>query len=153
MPKIQFTIDSDVPADRVFAAITDFSDDRPRLWPAISRDVYELHGQGENWAECTEGGDDFGGVWAKERYEWSPGEVRATVVDSNIFKSGTWVMKVEPRDGGSHIEVLNHRKVKGKGRAIAPILMVAGGPLLKKQFQRTLEVLRAESGAREKTTV
>ena len=72
---------------------------------------------------------------------------------SNIFASGVWELRVAPRDGGSHIEVLNHRKVKGKGRAIAPILMVVGGPILKKQFQKTLDVLRAEAPAREKTTV
>ena len=150
MPKIEFSIDSDVPADRVFAAITDFSDDRPRLWPNIAREVYELHAEGENWAECTEGGTEFGGVWARERYEWSPGLVRATVVDSNIFKSGVWELRVAPRDGGCHIEVLNHRRVKGKGRAIAPVLMVVGAPLLRKGFQKTLAVLRDEP-VREET--
>ena len=142
MPKIQFSIDSDVPAERVLTAITDFSDDRPRLWPNIAREVYELHAEGENWAECTEGGTEFGGVWARERYEWSPGHVRATVVESNIFASGTWDLRVEPRGGGSHIEVCNHRRVKGKGRMIAPILMLVGGPFLKKEFGKTLAILR-----------
>ncbi|MEA2448546.1 MAG: hypothetical protein QOG63_478 [Thermoleophilaceae bacterium] len=147
MPKVEFSIDTDVPADRVFAAITDFSDDRPRLWPNIARDVYAVHGQGENWAEVTEGGSDFGGVWARERYEWSPGHVRATAMESNVFKSGVWEMRVEPRDGGSHIEVLNHRQVKGKGFLIAPILAVVGGPFLKREFEKTLDILRAEPTA------
>jgi hypothetical protein len=150
MPRIEFSVDSDVPAERVFAAITDFSDDRTRLWPHISPEVYKLHGQGEGWAEATEGETTMGGIWAKERYAWSPGHVKATVIDSNIFKSGVWEMKVTPRDGGgSRIEILNHRKVKGKGLLVAPVLMLAGKRILTKALNDTLDVLRAETPDRE----
>jgi hypothetical protein len=145
MPRIEFSIDSDVPADRVFAAITDFTDQRPELWPGISRKLYEVHSTGDGWAEATEGSDVMGGVWAKERYEWSPGEACATVMDSNIFKSGIWEMRVTPRDGGSHIEVVNHRQFKGgRGRVLGAAIGLVGRRVLKKDFEKTLDILREQ---------
>ena len=38
MPHIVVDIDSDVPAEQVLAAATDFSEQRPALWPNISRE-------------------------------------------------------------------------------------------------------------------
>ena len=85
----QISTDSDLPADTVLAAITDFSSRRPTLWPNIDPGIYKVHEVGADWADVTEGSKFAGGVWARERYEWSvPGVVRATVQDSNIFKSG-----------------------------------------------------------------
>jgi hypothetical protein len=145
MPTIEFNVDSDVPADRVFAAITDFTDRRPDLWPGISRKFYEVHSTGENWAEATEGSDVLGGVWAKERYEWSPGKVKATVMDSNIFESGVWELRVSPQGGGSHVEVVNQRRFKGaRGKLLAAVVRVAGPRVLKKDFEKTLAILREE---------
>jgi hypothetical protein len=37
--------------------------------------------------------------------------------------------------------------VKGKGFLIAPILAVVGGPFLKREFEKTLDILRAEPTA------
>jgi hypothetical protein len=144
MPRIEFSLDTDLPADQVFAAITDFTDRRPDLWPNISRKFYEVHATGENWAEATEGTEVIGGIWARERYEWSPGEVRATVMDSNIAKSGTWEMRVVSRDGGSHIEVVNHRQFTGKGRVLAVGLVLIGRSVLKKDLEKTLDILRKQ---------
>lgn len=144
MPRIEFSLDSDVPADRVFAAITDFTDRRPDLWPNISRKFYEVHAIGENWAEATEGTEVVGGIWARERYEWSPSEIRATVMDSNICKSGIWEMRVASRDGGSHIEVVNHRQFRGKGHVLAAGLVLIGRPVLKKDLEKTLDILREQ---------
>ena len=68
MPRIEYSVDTDLAPERVLAAITDFSDRRPDLWPNISRKFWKLHDRGENWAECTEGSDVAGGIWARERY-------------------------------------------------------------------------------------
>ena len=90
MPRIEFTVDSNVPPDRVLAAAADFSERRPDLWPNISRRRYTVHERGDTWAQVTEGSDVMGGIWARERYDWStPGTVRATVVDSNVFAGGS----------------------------------------------------------------
>lgn len=68
MPHVVIDVDSDVPAEQVFAAATDFSEQRPELWPNISRDFWQLHDSGPNWADATEGSP---AVWAREHYEWS----------------------------------------------------------------------------------
>ena len=145
MPRIQFTVESDVPPERVMAAATDFSDRRPDIWPNISRRFYEVHDQGENWCECTEGSDVAGGIWARERYEWSGDSIRGTVLDSNIFKSGTWELRVAPGGkGGSSVTVVNDRKPKGKGFMFAPMMMLRGDKLLAGHLRKTLELLRQQ---------
>ncbi len=107
MARIHISTDSDLPADTVLAAITDFSSRRPRLWPNIDPGVYEVHEVGADWADVTEGSSIAGGVWTRERYEWSvPGVVRATVQDSNIFRSGFWEMRASSVGGGSRIEIV-----------------------------------------------
>jgi hypothetical protein len=45
------------------------------------------------------------------------------VTDSNIFKPGsTWEMRATPADGGSRVEVIGVRRLRGlKGRLLAPV--------------------------------
>lgn len=149
MSRVTFSLDSSVPADQVLAAARDFSDHRPVLWPQISRRFYKVHATGDTWADVTEGSDTMGGIWARERYEWSaPGVIRGTVQESNVFtQGGIWELRVEPRDGGSHIEVVNDRTGSSfKGKVIRGILAVAGRNILAKNLQQTLEILSREEG-------
>ena len=150
MAKIQISTDSDVPADTVLAAITEFSSRRPKLWPNIDPGVYKVHEVGADWADVTEGSSIAGGVWTRERYEWSvPEVVRATVQDSNIFKSGFWEMKVRPSDGGSHIEILQDRQAKGiKGCLLGGMMTLMGSRVYRQGLDKTLAILRDEK-ARE----
>jgi hypothetical protein len=147
--RIEFTIDSDVPPERVLAAATDFSERRPDLWPNLSRRFYKVHERGDGWCECTEGSDVAGGIWARERYEWSGNSIRGTVVDSNIFKGGTWELRAEPDgQGGSRVTVVNDRTPKGKGLLFAPMMRLRGKKLLAGHMQRTLALIEQEaSGA------
>jgi polyketide cyclase/dehydrase/lipid transport protein len=146
MAKLQFSADTSVPPERVLEAITDFSDRRPEIWPSISRKYYEVHEVGDKWAEVTEGSDMMGGIWARERYEWSePNTARATIMDSNIFKSGIWELRVEPRDGGSHVEINYHRQSKGlKGRLLGAMATLMGRRVLPADLRKTLEILERE---------
>jgi hypothetical protein len=64
MPHVVVDVDADVPAEQMMAAATDFSGRRPELWPNISREFWQLHDHGPNWAEATEGSR---AVWARER--------------------------------------------------------------------------------------
>jgi hypothetical protein len=100
-------------------------------------------------AEVTEGSDTMGGIWARERYDWStPGTVRGTVQDSNVFQvGGTWELRVQPRDdGGSHIELIRDRKGKGfKGKLIEGMLAVGGRKILASGLQQTLAVLERQA--------
>jgi len=97
MPHVVVDVDADVPAEQMLAAATDFSERRPDLWPNISREFWQLHDRGSNWAEATEGSP---AVWARERYEWSDNRVVGTTQDSNVWQpGGTWTLTVEPRNG------------------------------------------------------
>ncbi len=146
MARIEYTVESDVPAERVWAAVTDFSERRPDFWPGLSRKVYKVHARGDNWADATEGTDmPFGTVWARERYEWSGNRIVATPQESNIFRGGSWEMTVDPLpNGGSRIHVINDRKPKGKGYLAAAIMSVGGKRFLTKLMHQTLDILRRE---------
>jgi hypothetical protein len=87
----------------VIAALTDFSDRRPDIWPGLSRDWYEVYSVGETTAEVREGtGGKRSPVWAREHYDWStPGVVTWTVQESPFSKPGSFVSaKVDPKEGG-----------------------------------------------------
>jgi len=81
MAKIHYEADGEVSAERFVAALTDFSDRRPELWPNLDARFYGLLERGDTRAEVTEGTDVLGGVWARERYDWSePGRVTLTLL-------------------------------------------------------------------------
>ena len=99
--KIHYEADGAIAADRFIAALTDFSERRPELWPDLDAKFYELHDLGDTWADVTEGTDVLGGVWARERYDWSePGVVRLRLVEAVDFRPGTVTeYRVTPRAG------------------------------------------------------
>ncbi|MGH2736978.1 MAG: hypothetical protein ACRDKZ_15470, partial [Actinomycetota bacterium] len=77
---IQFEVESPLPPDAVLEALTDFSERRPELWPAIDPKLYRVHDVSASSALVTEGTDFMGGIWATELYEWDgSGTVRATI--------------------------------------------------------------------------
>jgi hypothetical protein len=128
--KIHYEADGAASADRFVAALTDFSDRRPDLWPGLDAKFYELHELGDTWADVTEGTDILGGVWARERYDWSePGVVRLTLQDSSDFRRGTvTVYRVTARpDGGCHVAVDFHRIARSlRGRLVGVLVSLAG---------------------------
>jgi hypothetical protein len=144
MPHIEFSVDTDVPPEKVTAAATDFTDRRPDIWPNISRRYWQVHELGEGFCECTEGSDIMGGIWARERYEWSANRIVGTVLDSNVFSSGTWTLTVEPLGTGSRVHVVNDREPKGKGRVSAFLMRFAGKRILTDSLRKTLDLIRDE---------
>jgi hypothetical protein len=145
MAKLTYTVESRIDPDRLLAAATDFSERRLELWPGIDPKVYEVHAQGDGWAEVTEG-TASPAVWGRERYEWSGSLVRATIQASNIFRPGsTWELRVEPRGGGSVAHVSVHRRTFGvKGRLLGAIVQLFGTKMLPKGFAKTTEILEHE---------
>lgn len=147
MAKLTYETETSAPPDAVLAAVRDFSDGRPELWPQLAPRYYEVHEVDGDHALVTEGTDTMGGIWARERYEWPDrGLVRATVEDSNVFRSGTWELRVRPRrGGGSHVEVRNHRRARGlKGHLLGAILQLGGRRMLAASLAETLT--RVEAG-------
>src|SRR2546423_15575547 len=94
MARVRYDADGALTPQRFIAALTDFSDRRPAIWPGLSARLYRVHQVGGTWAEATEGSDVLGGIWARERYDWStPGVVPIRILESPFFRAGpttTW---------------------------------------------------------------
>jgi len=145
MATFSFTLDSSLPAAAVLDATTDFSAQRPRLWPNIDPRAYRVRSLATGRAEVTEGSAVLGGVWARESYDWSqPGTVRATVQESNIFQpGGTWELCTTPQPGGGcRIEVTVRRRAKGlRGRVVGAMMTLMGPKVHKRLLQQTLAII------------
>jgi len=138
MAKIRFEVESPLAPEAVLGALTDFSDRRPRLWPAIDPNLYRVHEVTASSALVTEGTDVFGGLWAKELYEWTgSGTVRATIQESNYWHSGgTWELTASPHDGGGSIlrVVRNRRAKNAKARAFEGMMRLVGARILAREL-------------------
>jgi len=154
MAKIHYAADGPITAERFIAALTDFGERRPELWPNLDTKFFRLHELGDTWAEVTEGTDIFGGVWARERYDWSdPGIVRLRLLESADFRPGTVIeYRVTPNaDGGCHVEVDFQRIAKSlRGRVVGVAVQMAGSRRFVADLRQTfahLGRLEAEGGA------
>lgn len=140
MARVEFEVESPLSPQEVLSNLVDFGERRPELWPAIDPAVYRVHELGEGWAEVTEGSDVFGGIWARERYDWSqPGVVQATIQDSNFWHpGGTWALRAEPgANGGSRLTVVRDRRAKNaKARVLEALLRVAGARMLASELRK-----------------
>jgi hypothetical protein len=142
MPRVEFDISSGVSPDRFLAALTDFSPKRAEIWPNIDAQHLKIHEVGASSADVTEGSSIAGGVWERNRYDWSsPGTVRVETIESNAWRPGSfWLYQVAPADTGSHIHVtVDRRPATLKGRLIAVLLVLGGRRVLR---QATEQVLR-----------
>ena len=124
MPTVHVVEETRVVPERVLEAARDFSEQRAEMWPDVHVEHLEVHAVGETFAEVSEGNPwPIGYVWERLRYDWSvPGSVKGVVIDSNIFKPGsTWEISATAADGGSRVEVIGVRHLRGfKGRLLAP---------------------------------
>jgi hypothetical protein len=138
MARIQFEVESPREPDVVLAALVDFSERRPELWPAIDPEVYRVHEASPSSALVTEGTDVMGGIWATELYEWNgSGTVRATIQESNYWHpGGTWELAAAPRKGGgSTLTVTRDRRGKNaKARVFELMMRFMGARVLAKEL-------------------
>jgi Polyketide cyclase / dehydrase and lipid transport len=149
MVEIRFEVDTPLSPQQVRAAATDFSERRPQIWSGIDPKRFTVHTLGHTTAEVTEGSREFGGIWARERYDWSdPDLVVARVLDSNIFGPGSrWELRVRPTPaGGSRVEWTSVRQPSSlKGRLVVLILRVAGRQHLRGYLLKTLSKLEHQT--------
>jgi hypothetical protein len=152
MAKLHYEADGRIGAARFIAALTDFGDRRPELWPNLDSKFFKLHQRGDTWAEVTEGTDIFGGVWGHERYDWSePGVVRLRLLDAVDFQPGTEIVyRVNSLpDGGCHVAVDFQRIAASlRGRLVGSLVQLAGARRFASDLRVTLDRLdRLEPGA------
>ena len=147
MAKIQYEADGPVSAERFIAALTDFSPRRPELWPNLDAKYFRLHELGDTWADATEGSEFLGGVWARERYDWSePGIVRLRLVEAVDFRPGTEIVyRVVGRPGGGCHVVVDFQRIAAslRGRVVGALVQMAGALQFRNDLRVTLERLSA----------
>jgi hypothetical protein len=125
VPTVHVVDHTPVAPERVLEAARDFSERRAEMWPDVHVEHLEVHQTGATFADVTEGNPwPIGYVWERLRYDWSePGALKGVVTDSNIFKPGsTWEIRATPADGGSRVELIGVRRLRGfKGWLLAPV--------------------------------
>jgi hypothetical protein len=144
MPTTRFTVHTTLSPSEVLGLMTDFGPERPSRWPNLDQAHFEVHGQGPDWAEVTEG-NAMG--WERERYSWdtAAGTVAIDTLDSNLWGPGSgWRYEISPATAGTDVRVTLTR-VPGsfRGRIIRALIPIVGGRALGKQFQSVLR--KAES--------
>jgi len=147
MPRIEFDLTTAVAPDRFIAALTDFSPARADVWPNIDAEHLKVHEVGPDWADVTEGSSLAGGVWERNRYDWStPGTVRVETTESNTWRPGSsWLYRVEPSGAGSHIHVtVDRRPATLRGRLVAVLLVIAGRRALRSATEQVLRKLEGQ---------
>jgi hypothetical protein len=151
MPRVEVDIETATAPDEVRAALLDFTERRPEIWPGIHRSQYEVYSVGNDSADIKEGSKLLGGTfWAKEHYDWStPGLVTWTVRESNFCAPGSSVSAaIAPREGGgSRIHVTWDRTPTSlMGRMAAFAIVRTKGKPVRASIEmglRRIEELRA----------
>jgi hypothetical protein len=147
MARIHYEADGSIAPERFIAALTDFSERRPELWPNLSANLFKVYQLGDHWADVQEGTDVLGGVWGRERYDWSePGHVSLTLIEAASFKPGTRIdYRVTGRPGGGcHISVDFQRiATTPKGRLVGAVVQLTGQRRFAADLTETLSRLAA----------
>lgn len=140
------TFETRLRPERVIAALVDFSEARPDVWPELDPAKYVVHEVGPSWALVTEG-SRRPNVWARERYDWSkPGTVSWRAEASNFCAPGSGVdVTVEPlTGGGSRVAVEWQRtSTSVRGLMIVALFRILGPRLLTATYRPAFEALAA----------
>jgi hypothetical protein len=154
MPKVELDVRTMVPPEVVRAALLDFSDRRPQIWPGIERSLYRVYSVTPTSAEIQEGSRMPGGeVWARERYDWSnPHEIRWTVLESNFCAPGSYVsaaIRPAPDGPGSVVHLVwNRTGTTLQGRFAAVLIRLSRGAPVRASFRMAMSRLEAEGPPR-----
>jgi hypothetical protein len=143
--RFEFRLHTDASPEAVRAALLDFSDRRPEIWPGLPADSYEVYEVGDTWAEIREG--YRGPIWWRERYDWSaPDRIQWTAVDSGFGMPGSNVIwTTEPSEGGgSTVHITWDRRGKTMfGKLFIGLMALTRGVLIRRSFQMGLDQIAA----------
>lgn len=140
--RIEFDFHTRATPDQVVERLTDFSENRPARWPALSPRWYEVYSVGATSADVREG-QDRPVMWAREAYDWStPGTVTWTVQDSDDLATGSFVSvtATAAADGGSDVHGVWERGAKTlKARLIVLMMSRIGPRILSGYFRKVYD--------------
>ena len=150
MTTLHFHQKSTATPEQFLAALTDFGPGRSELFANSADEYLEVHDQGADWADVTEGSH---GVWERLHYDWSElPRIEMTTVDSNVWGGAsrhTYRLYPLP-EGTTVVDALIVREGKNlKGRLLAFVLGTAGKGKLRKAFEGTVKAVEARAAARE----
>jgi hypothetical protein len=147
--RFEFDLRANAAPDVVRAALLDFSERRPDLWPGLPRDQYEVYEIGDTWAVVREG--YRGSIWWRELYEWSAsGLIRCTALESGFGVPGSYVTwDIGPADGGgSRVHVVwDRRGATLFGRLFVGLLWLTRGFPVRRSFIMGLARIAAREAA------
>ena len=131
--------------EQFVAGLTDFGPGRRKLFANSADGYLEVHRQGANEADVTEGSN---GVWERLHYDWSdPTRVKLTTIDSNTWGEGsgfTYTFTRKP-DGTTDVDVAVVRNGKNvKGRVLEVVLNTVGRWVLQRQLGSTVRAIEAK---------
>ena len=150
MSTIHATATTTAAPEQFIAGLTDFGPGRSELFANSADDYLQVHDQGPDWADVTEGS---GGIWERLRYDWSdPERLVLTTTDSNLWggASGHTYTLTPQADGTTRVELVTVRDGKNlKGRMLALVLGTVGKSVLTKAFTKSVTAIeaRADSAA------
>jgi hypothetical protein len=152
MPTIHLHETTKATPEQVVAALTDFGPGRSKIFENSADDQLEVHEEGPNHAEVTEGGR---GTWERLRYDWSdPNRIVMKTVDSNVWggDSGHTYTLTPQSDGRTAVDVVVVREGKNlKGRFLGVVLGTVGRGVLPKALANTIEAIEARNDAPERS--
>ena len=146
MPTIHFKETTTATPEQFVAGLTDFGPGRQKLFPNSADDQLEVHDQGPDYADVTEGGK---GTWERLHYDWSdPKRVIMTTTDSNVWGGGsghTYTLTPQS-DGTTDVDVAVVRDGKNlKGRALGIVVGTVGKRVLRNAFATTVKAIEARN--------
>jgi len=146
MATIHFHTTTTATPEQFVAALTDFGPGRSQLFPNSADEDLEVHDQGPNHADVTEGSS---GIWERLHYDWSdPNRVVMTTTDSNLWggASGhTYTLTRRP-DGSTDLDAVVVREGKNlKGWVLGLVLGSIGKRVLTRAFENTVKAIEARN--------
>jgi hypothetical protein len=128
------------------AGLTDFGPGRSKLFPNSGDGYLEVHDQGADWADVTEGSN---GIWERLRYDWSnPRRVTMTTTDSNAWGGHSGhTYTLTPQSGGTtDVDVVVVREGKNlKGRLLEVVVAAGGKHVLAGALAKTAKAIEARN--------
>jgi hypothetical protein len=140
--RFQFSFDSIATPDQAFRAFTDFTERRPAVWrESLDPAQYEVLELGDTWAVVKEG-TARPALWAIERYAWTaPTSVTWAAERSNFCRPGSGVeVSIAPAGtSGCRVDATWHRRPRGKGFLLVPLIRVIGPRSFARDWQKVLD--------------